>query len=344
MFNELFTLAPWAGVLLLVAGFFPLVKGSDWLVDGAGTLARRLGVSPLVIGLTIVAFGTSMPELVVNIFSAAQGSSDLALGNVLGSNIFNILLILGLSALVYPLEVKNSTTWIEIPLTLLSALVLFVLSCDQLLGGLSLAAIPELAAKTSAHDYLGILNRQDGLILLGFFFVFLAYTISSALKGSETEALEEKDFSLKKSILLIGLGLIGLVLGAKLIVDGAVQLARQLGLSERIIGLTIVAIGTSLPELATSVAAARKKNTDIAVGNLVGSNIFNALFILGVSSLITGLPVSASSFPDLIINIFCTLLLLFFVFFPKGRKISRLEGGIFVLLYCAYTAYLLFFT
>ncbi|OHD12063.1 MAG: sodium:proton exchanger [Spirochaetes bacterium GWB1_48_6] len=310
--------------VVLIGGFVPLIYGADWLVEGGSSLAKRFNVPILVIGLTIVAFGTSAPELVVNIFSATSGSTDLAVGNILGSNIFNILLILGVSALIYPLKIKNSTTWIEIPLALLSGIVVFLLLNDTLID---------------QAPWSG-LGRVDGLILLGFFIIFLAYTGTLALKGNPEESLQIKNRGLGLSLGMVGLGLVLLVFGGKLIVDGATSVARGFGLSERLIGLTIVAAGTSLPELATSAVAAFKKNTDIAVGNIVGSNLFNAFFVLGSTAVISPLKLNPLSNLDLVVNILATLLLIIFVFSPRGRSINRIEGGIFVALYLVYSGYL----
>ena len=238
-------------IIYLLAGFIILVYGANLLVDGGAALAHRLKVPNIVIGLTVVAFGTSTPELVVNIISSIEGSSALALGNVLGSNIFNIMAILGVTALFVPIGIKRSTTWIEIPLAVLAAVLILILANGE---------------------PAGIITRAEGFCLLCFFAVFIAYTLFIAKRGGqETEEVNIKPYSLKKSALFILLGLAGLVGGGRLLVDGAVSLAQMAGISERIIGLTIISIGTSLPELATSLIAARKKNADIAIGNVVGS-------------------------------------------------------------------------
>lgn len=251
-------------IIYLLAGFIILVYGANLLVDGGAALAHRLKVPNIVIGLTVVAFGTSTPELVVNIISSIEGSSALALGNVLGSNIFNIMAILGVTALFVPIGIKRSTTWIEIPLAVLAAVLILILANGE---------------------PAGIITRAEGFCLLCFFAVFIAYTLFIAKRGGqETEEVNIKPYSLKKSVLFILLGLAGLVGGGRLLVDGAVSLAQMAGISERIIGLTIISIGTSLPELATSLIAARKKNADIAIGNVVGSNIFNTFLILGASA------------------------------------------------------------
>ncbi len=303
--------------IFLICGFVILIYGANFLVDGGAALAHRLKVSAMVIGLTIVAFGTSAPELVVNIVSSAEGSSALALGNVLGSNIFNILAILGVTALIAPLGVKKTTTWIEIPLAVFAAVLLLFLVQGE----------PS-----------GIITRTEGICLLGLFAIFLLYTFALAKYGGagDGEEVKIKNLSAGKSVLWIILGLIGLVAGGRLLVDGAVSIAQNLGISERIIGLTIVSIGTSLPELATSVIAARKKNTDIAIGNVVGSNLFNTFLILGTSATITPIKTPSGSVMDLFVNIIATALLFLFIFTGKGRKINRWEGGILLAVYILY--------
>lgn len=303
--------------IFLICGLVILIYGANFLVDGGAALAHRLKVSAMVIGLTIVAFGTSAPELVVNIVSSAKGSSALALGNVLGSNIFNILAILGVTALIAPLGVKKTTTWIEIPLAVFAAVLLLFLVQDE----------PS-----------GIITRTEGIFLLGLFAVFLLYTFALAKYGGtgDGEEVKIKNLSAGKSVLWIVLGLIGLIAGGRLLVDGAVSIAQNLGISERIIGLTIVSIGTSLPELATSVIAARKKNTDIAIGNVVGSNLFNTFLILGTSATITPIKTPSGSFMDLFVNIIAAALLFLFIFTGKGRKINRWEGGILLAVYILY--------
>lgn len=304
-------------IVFLLAGFVILIYGANFLVNGGSALAHRLNVSNMVIGLTVVAFGTSTPELVVNIMSATKGSSALALGNVLGSNIFNVLAILGITALIIPLGVKRTTTWIEVPLAVLAA-ILILLMADTTPGG--------------------IVSRVEGLSLLCFFIVFLAYTLVLARHGGagNGEEVAIKSYSVGKSALFIGIGLAGLVAGGHLLVTGAVEIAQQFGISERIIGLTIVSIGTSLPELATSIVAARKNNADMAIGNVVGSNIFNTFLILGASATITPLAVPAGSTTDMLFNAGASLLLFLFIFTGKGRKISRMEGALFLTVYLVY--------
>lgn len=308
--------------VFLAIGFAALVKGADFFVDGAAGLAGRLGVSDLAIGLTVVAFGTSAPELFVNLQAAAQGTTQIALGNIIGSNIANMLLIVGLSALVRPLLVTRSTVWREIPFALLAVGVLAVMSSDSYLD----------AGSTS------MVSRSDGLVLLGFFLVFLYYTAAIAKQRLELPVPPAipKRFSMRASLVRIIVGLAGLVLGGRWIVGGAVALARALAVPETAIGLTIVAVGTSLPELATSVAAARKNNPDIAVGNVVGSNIFNVFFILGVSATIRPLPIEPGQVMDLAVMVGATALL-FAAMFTGGRhRVDRWEGGVLSALYACY--------
>ncbi len=306
--------------ILFVLGFIFLIKGADFLVDGASSIAKKLKISNLVIGLTVVSFGTSAPELVVNIISAIKGQGDLAIGNIIGSNISNILLILGVSAIICALCVSRGTVWKEVPLSLLAILIVFVLVNDGLIDGLGFSS----------------LTRIDGIILLAFFVIFIYYTFGIAkVQG------EEKDSSVKKyptwlSIVMILAGLAGLTFGGQWIVDGAIKIATALGISEAIIGLTIVAIGTSLPELATSAMAAYKKRVDIAVGNVVGSNIFNLFWILGITAVIRPLEFSPILNRDIIVCIIATFLLFLFMFIGKRHELEKWQGGIFVGLYIAY--------
>lgn len=327
MFEDLLTLVPWVAIPLFLAGFGPLIKGADWLVEGGSALAARFKVPPLVIGLTIVAFGTSAPELVVNVFAATGGNTDLALGNIVGSNLFNILTILGLSALVRPIVAPASTAWVEIPLVLVAALAVGFLGLDTVFSGASTGQ--------------SLLSRGDGLILLLFFSLFLGYTVFLALRGDQNEAVSIQNWSRLKASVFVLVGLFLLVVGGKMIVESAVVLARGWGLSERVIGLTVVSIGTSLPELATSLVAARKGNSAIALGNIVGSNLFNTFLVLGLTAVVAPIPVSTSSIPDLALNAATSLLLLGFVWGSKKRQISRIKGSIFVVLYGVYTGWLL---
>ena len=313
--------------ILFFVGFGALMKGADLLVDGASSLARRLGVSTLVIGLTIVAFGTSTPELFVNLFASFQGNSQIAIGNILGSNIANILLILGIAALIYPLKVTKGTVWKEIPLSLLAALMLFVMASDRLIDkGIS-----------------DILTRSDGLALIAFFIIFLYYTWGIAKeKTEESSKSQTKTHSSLISALMILGGLVLLTLGGQVIINSAISLATAWGVSQAVIGLTIVAVGTSLPELATSAMAAYKRNADIAVGNIVGSNILNIFWILGLSSVIRPLPFSPQNSLDMGMVIFSTVLLFAWLFIGKRRILQPWQGMVFLMVYFAYILILLF--
>src|SRR3989344_1146085 len=315
--------------IFMVAGFGLLIKGADFLVDGASSIAKKFGISALVIGLTIVAFGTSAPELIVNIFASIQGNTDIAIGNILGSNIANILLILGISAMIFPLAVGKGTVWKEIPLGLLAIIVVAIMANDKLIDGGAFSG----------------LTRIDGFILISFFIVFLYYTFGiSKTEGAEVpkESNSIHTYSFFRSGVMVVVGLTGLTLGGKWIVDSAVIIAEQIGLSQAVIGLTIVAIGTSLPELATSAIAAYKKNTDIAVGNIVGSNIFNIFWILGISAIINPLPFPSILMRDVIMTIIATLLLFVILFIGKRHVIERWQGASFVVIYIIYLFFVIF--
>lgn len=306
--------------LILIAGFVLLIIGANKLVEGASSLASKLGIPDIVIGLTVVAFGTSAPELVVNLVAALEGNSDMVLGNVLGSNIFNVLCILGISSMVYPLTVKKDTTWLEIPMSLLAAVALFFLVSDVRFDG-------------ADFDFL---SRTDGIILLLFFSIFLVYNIKVSQNGTADEDSGRVELTILKSIIFLLIGFAGLVIGGNLIVKGAVEIALMIGLSERVIGLTIVSIGTSLPELATSIAAVRKKNVDIAIGNVVGSNIFNIFFVLGVSVVASPFRINHASLFDIYVNILAGILLFAFIFIGRGRQLVKWEGFLFLSIYVVY--------
>lgn len=312
--------------ILLLLGFVILLKGADWLVDGASSIARRMNVSGLIIGLTVVAFGTSAPELFVNVYASLKGNTDIAIGNILGSNIANIFLILGTAAIIYPLRIHQNTTWKEIPFSLLAAVVVGIMANDVLIN----------------NEGVSSLTRTDGLVLLGFFAIFLYYIFEMARDSESQDNGEAKTPSMIRSIVMVVLGLAGLVLGGQWIVNGAVTIAEQFGVSQSLIGLTIVALGTSLPELATSVIAARKKSVDIAVGNVIGSNIFNLFFILGISSLIKPLPFQPSSLPDIGMTIIASVLLFIFVYFGQKHLLQRWHGWMFVTMYAAYLGFLVY--
>jgi len=317
-------------LVLLVFGFIFLIKGADYLVQGSSSLAKKLRVSDLIIGLTIVALGTSTPELVVNLVASFRGTADLAIGNVLGSNIANILLILGVSATIYPLVVHKNTVYKEIPFALLAVLALFFLVNDQ-----------DLASQKA-----NLLSRGDGLVLLLFFLVFMYYVFSVAVTkpNSEDAVLEEEIqvFPVWQSWVMIFAGILGLAFGGQWVVDGAVAIAKILGVSEKLIGLTVVAIGTSLPELVTSAMAAYRRKTDIAVGNVVGSNIMNILFILALTAVVSPLSFSNDLQVDLWMVIGVTVLLFLALFVGKRRLLERWQGVTFITVYLMYIVYSLF--
>lgn len=310
-------------IFSIIVSLLILILGAEGLVRGASSVAKKAGISSLVIGLTVVAFGTSAPELIVNLVSAFKGSSEIAIGNIVGSNIANILLILGLSAIVYPLSVKKSTVWKEIPFALLAMILVYTMGNDALFDGV-------------AHNAI---TRTDGFSLIAVFIIFMFYTFGIAkTEGKEGEV---KIYSWLTSILLVSAGLIFLFFGGKVLVDNAVILARIAGLSESLIGLTIVAVGTSLPELATSLVAAFHRQDDIAIGNIVGSNIFNVFWILGLTGTILQLPFNSSINFDVLVGISATFLLFFFMFVGSRRKLDRWQGACFVALYIFYTVYLI---
>lgn len=324
-------------ILFLIGGLILILLGANGLTDGAASVAKRLRIPSIVIGLTIVAFGTSAPELTVSVSSALKGSADIAIGNVVGSNIFNTLMIVGCTALFAPIVITRNTLKKEIPLCILSSVVLLVCANDVFLD-----KAPE-----------NILNRVDGLLLLCFFAIFMGYTFAIASKpstgGQKEHPVPEEENEIKllpwwKSVLYIIGGLAALIYGGQLFVNGATGIARNLGVSESIIGLTLVAGGTSLPELATSIVAALKKNPEIAIGNVIGSNLFNIFFVLGCSASITPLHLSGITNFDLLTLVgSCILLWLFGLFFAK-RTITRIEGSIMILCYVAYTVVLIYNT
>lgn len=310
-------------LVYFVVGIVLVIFGADWLTKGASALARRFNISELVIGLTIVAIGTSLPELVISTGAAIKGSPGVALGNIIGSNIFNGLLILGVAALIAPIRFNRKMLSRELPFNLLASVALLLVSGSMLEGG----APGEM------------ITRYGGLLLLCFFAVFLRYTFSIEGDGNETA---EKPMTMKKVLLLLVCGLAALIFGGNLFVDGATEVARALGLSEAVIGITIVSAGSSLPELAVSVNAARKGNVGIALGNVLGSNILNIFFILGVSAVITPISLDGFSYVDYYVLLGSSLLIYAVSRFGGGKAhITRFEGAVLVAAYVAYTTYLI---
>lgn len=311
--------------LLLIIGLVVLISGANVLVLGASSIAKKFNIPNLVIGLTVVSFGTSFPELIINILAGINGQSDLAIGNVVGSNTINILLVIGVSALIKPVAVQSNTVKFEIPFTLLAMIVLFVLANDALIDG----------------ESMSVLSRIDGLMFLTFFIIFMYYTFIVSRQGNENDGHHVKEQANWKSILLLFAGVVGLYFGGVLIVDNATVLATNLGLSQAVIGILVVALGTSLPELATSAVAAYKGNADMAVGNIVGSNIFNVFFVLGISASIQPIAFNVALNTDILFALFASILLFLFIFTRRGRQIDRVEAIIFLVLYGAYVAWLL---
>lgn len=309
---------------IIVIGFVLLIKGADWMVTGSSALAKKYNVSDLVIGLTIVAFGTSAPELVVNSVASFQQHSDIVYGNVIGSNLANLFLILGIVGIIYPITVPTNTVWKEIPISIAAVIVLYLLSNSFLAG----------------HN--AILSRIDGFILLAIFTGFILYIFFQMKQENLEPGIPAvSGISTKKIAGLIIFGLAGLILGGKLVVDNAVSVATNLGVSEKIIGLTIVAIGTSLPELVTSVVAALKKNSDIAFGNIIGSNIFNILLVIPLSAFIHPVSFNTSFNTELYILSGGTLFLFVAMFTGGKRKLDRWEAAFLLATYLLYTTFLI---
>ena len=309
--------------IILIVGFVILIKGADIFVDGASGVAENFKLSKMLIGLTIVAFGTSAPEFAVSVKSILSGSGDIVLGNVIGSNILNILLILGCSALFHSLDVKNNTVKKELPITMLFTLVFSVLLSDSIFD----------------KGLVNTFTRGDGIVLLLFFCVFIYYLVTIAKNKVEKEENKEM-MKLPKAIAFTVVGIIAIVLGSNFVVDSASKIASILGVSERLIALTIVALGTSLPELVTSVTATRKGEYDIAIGNVVGSNIFNIGMVIGIPvSLFGGIGVVTFSYIDLLVMITAAVLLFMFSF--RDYKISKKEGIVFLLVFVTYYSYVL---
>ena len=307
-------------ILCLLGGLVLILLGANYLTDGASSLAKKLKVSDLVIGLTVVAFGTSAPELAVSISSAVKGSADIAIGNVVGSNMFNTLMIVGCTALFAPVIVTKNTLLKEIPLCILSAIALLVICNDKLFDGYTNEVV----------------SRTDGFMLLLFFIIFMVYTFSIARQNSHEEAEEVKVIPMWLTPIYIIGGMAALVYGGNIFVDGATGIARALGVSESVIGLTLVAGGTSLPELATSVVAAMKKSPEMAIGNVIGSNLFNIFLVLGATASISPLHLIGITNFDLFSLVIASVLLWLFGVFYKTRTITRIEGTILVVCYVAY--------
>ena len=311
-------------ILLLVVGFIILIKGADVFVDGASSVAGNFRVSKMLIGLTIVAFGTSAPEFAVSVKSLMNGSGDMVLGNVIGSNILNILLILGVSSMFHSLKVKDNTVKKELPITLLMTAIFTVLLSDKLFD----------------KGFNNTFTRSDGIVIILFFLVFVYYLIKMA-RNKIDKKQDEKYMSMKKAILFTILGIGGIIIGSNLVVENASAIARTIGISERMVALTIIALGTSLPELVTSVTATRKGEYDIAIGNVVGSNIFNIGIVIGIPiALFGGIQQISINYIDLTAMIASALLL--FIFSYNDRKISKYEGSIFLIMFLVYYGYVIY--
>ena len=311
-------------IALLIIGFIILIKGADIFVDGASSVAGNFKVSKMLIGLTIVAFGTSAPEFAVSVKSLISGSGDMVLGNVIGSNILNILLILGVSSMFHSLKVKDNTVKKELPITLLMTAIFIVLLSDKLFD----------------KGFNNTFTRSDGIVIILFFLVFVYYLIKMARNKIDKDQ-DEKYMSMKKAILFTIIGITGIIIGSNLVVENASAMARAIGISESMVALTIVALGTSLPELVTSVTATRKGEYDIAIGNVVGSNIFNIGMVIGIPiALFGGIQQISINCIDLITMIASAFLL--FIFSYNDRKISKYEGSIFLIMFVVYYGYVIY--
>lgn len=307
-------------IMLIAIGFVLLIKGADFLVDGSSNIAKKFHIPEIIIGLTIVSIGTSMPELFVSITSALEGHSDMAMGNVIGSNVCNLLLILGLSTVIHPVKFQRETRLIEIPMCL-ALTIIFMILCNTNTG----------------------ITRGEAGVLIGLFILFILYTIVMGIKGEKFDGQDNDqnkeastNVSMLKSILYVVLGIVGLKIGGDLTVEHSVKIAQQFQISEQIISLTILAVGTSLPELVTSVTAARKGNSDIAIGNIIGSNIFNMLLIIGVTALIKPITYNVVYNVQLIILVVATLLLSFFPIIPPKNEMNRPNGLVYLAFYAIY--------
>lgn len=315
--------------ILFLIGFFLLIYGANFLVDGAVSLGKKFKMPGIIIGLTIVSIGTSAPEMIISTIATNRGATGLAISNVLGSNIFNTLIIIGVAAFLSPIKIQKNTAFKEIPFSFLAAVSLFLLVSDRLING----------------SETNILSRSDGMILLLFFIIFMFYAFATAKNGNlaeDDEVAGIKEMKYGKSVIYIIIGIGGLFLGGKWIVSGATEVASLLGLNEKIIGLTIVATATSLPELVTSIIAARRNQSGIAIGNAIGSNIFNVFLILGISALISPLPFDASLMPDVMITMLSNIIIFLFSLMIIGgtrMSISRTEGVFLLLIYIGFIYY-----
>lgn len=319
-------------IILMIVGFVLLIKGADFLVDGGSNIAKRFHIPELVIGLTIVSIGTSMPELVVSLTSAIEGHSDMSIGNIIGSNISNLLLILGICAIIKGLKFKKETKYFESPFAVLVTVLLF------------------LMANNTLNGQANLINRIEGIILIVFCIAFIVYNIIMARKGEQFDGIEEKEeqtsnmkskWFIPKSIALLILGIVFLKFGGDMVVNNASKLAASFGMSEKLISLTIIAIGTSLPELVTSVIATKKGEVDLAIGNIIGSCIFNIVLIIGVSSVIAPISFSITYNVDFIVLIVATVFLGLFPYIGKRDEMTRSNGMVYLLGYITYMAYLI---
>lgn len=337
-------------ILLIVIGCIALIKGADFLVDGASGLAKKYGVSDIIIGLTVVAFGTSMPEFVVNMVAVGQGSTEIAITNVLGSNIINIFVILGLTAMIFPISSQRSTRRFDIPFSLLAAALVLLfavynspswLHIDHVFSiDITKPTLRDLGSIQVGAGQSGFISGVGGSILLIFFLIFLWHNFKGIGNAPQTTSDENyKPMSSRRALALIIGGLAGLVIGGEVIVKSATSIAQSLGVSDAIIGLTVVALGTSLPELATSCMAAFKKNCDIALGNVVGSNIFNIFFILGTSACVKELPGYHGLEVDALMAALGSVMVMLFVYLTKKHEIKRWHGAVMLLSYAGYLTY-----
>lgn len=317
----------WISFILLIVGLVLILLGADALVNGASAVARKYGISEFVVGLTIVGIGTSAPELIVSAISAINGSSDIAIGNVVGSNISNVFMILGVTAVIAPITLTRSNLKYDLPIALGVSLLLFVLAYDSIFLG----------------KEFNVISRWDGLILIAMFVLFMIYSFKSSASGDQNEESAESEngkVNIVKSVLLIVCGLVGLVLGGRLFVNSGSDIARGFGVSDAFIGITVMAVGTSLPELAASVNAAIKKKGQMALGNVIGSNIFNILLILGTSSIIRPLTLGGITMIDMGMMILTTVMIMLSALLISKKEIKRFVGALFFIVYVAYVVYL----